>query len=451
MIYAMNDLKKRVLLFFFLISFFVFLLGGHFCYEYFGMELKHYFGDEYYIHSNICLLLSLCFILIGSIFHEKFRIKLKTVPFKLKQQYDYCLEKNKNTTNSYIIKVRNISTLLFYITFLFWQAILLERVFFVKLHSYTSFYVDFKTTIPFLFRALGALSPCYFYIFLATFPSKKESKIPILLYCWISILSLFTGRRSNLVIGFMFIALYYTVRHYKNIKEGWIKKYTIITVLIVCPVLIILLYIWGYSRVGESFGKINFLDGILGFFQQQGFSSSVLRLEKFYEYALPKNRFYSFYSIVKNFRLNTIIKLLFNPQYGFSYLSNNVELALKGNSLDHALSYLKLYNYTEGAGVGSCYIAELYHDFGFLGIALGNLLYANIMCLIPKIWMGVRKYNIWLVAVGFAMVESFLKSPRWNFDIVFAYFLDFGMWMAIFSVYLCAHFSWNKNISKYVI
>ena len=40
------------------------------------------------------------------------------------------------------------------------------------------------------------------------------------------------------------------------------------------------------------------------------------------------------------------------------------------------------------------------------------------------------------MAVGFAMVEAFIKAPRWNYDIFVAYFLDLGMWMAFGSVFI---------------
>ena len=62
MLYVFLDLRRRSLYLMFLISYFVFLLGGHFCYEYFGMEIKYYFGEEFYFHSNLCLLESLVFV-----------------------------------------------------------------------------------------------------------------------------------------------------------------------------------------------------------------------------------------------------------------------------------------------------------------------------------------------------------------------------------------------------
>ena len=114
-------------------------------------------------------------------------------------------------------------------------------------------------------------------------------------------------------------------------------------------------------------------------------------------------------------------------------MHNSVDFAIKGNSLSNALSYKVLWSYLSGSGVGTCYIAELFHDFGYIGVAIGSIIYGYVMQKINRIWNSCHN-NIWIVAVGFAMVEAFIKAPRWNYDIFVAYFLDLGMWMAFGSI-----------------
>ena len=58
------------------------------------------------------------------------------------------------------------------------------------------------------------------------------------------------------------------------------------------------------------------------------------------------------------------------------------------------------------------------------------------MTIINKIWSQPYKHTAWGIAIGFSMVESFIKAPRWNFDIIFQYFLDLGMWMAFLAVFI---------------
>lgn len=446
-IYTINKFKIRYLYFFFLIAFFTYLVGGHMCYEYFGMEIKYYFSDEYYAHSNLCILIALIAVLVGYYFAEHFVIKSRgKILFALftsneKSQSLYCR-----------FNIREASKILFYITCIFWG---IEGFYDAILASGGNYYALYNTgskSAPFLIRAAAALSPYLFYLFIATMPTKKECEIPLFLYISFAVLSLFSGQRRSFVNMFLFVILYYIYREYRNDKqEKWIQKRHIIFVIILIPVIMIVSFLWNFYRFGITYeGKSNIIHLLFGFLQQQGFSSSLLRLEKYYENSLNENAYYSFYSIIKNFRLNTVIRILFKPKYDFSYMGPSVDFAIKGNSLDNALSYIVLRQYNQGAGVGSCYLAELYHDFGYIGVFLGNIVYGITIQIIQRIWCS-GKLNIWYTAIGFAMVDALLKVPRWNFDLIFSYLLDFGMWVSFIGVYIFAYILKNKQKSKKMI
>ncbi|MEY8412128.1 O-antigen polysaccharide polymerase Wzy family protein [Lachnospiraceae bacterium 62-26] len=435
MIYTVSNLRQRALYFVFLISFFVFLLGGHFCYEYFGMSVNYYFGESFYFHSNLCLFLSLAAVLAGYIFAGKAKLEKKFKRNTNTDERDSMRRRNYSTKN-----VRQYSKLLFYITYPFWIYTIMGRVSFVLSSSYYLSYVEYESSAPYTVKAIAAMTPYFFYLFLATLPAKKECKLPIVLYLVYALVSLFTGRRSSFMVMILFIVLYFIYRYYRNEEEAWIKRKYIVTAIILGPMLLIILQMIHFIRVGESAAGQSIVELLFGFFQQQGFSSSLLRLERYYEGYICEDTFYSFFGIVKYFRTNSILKIIFNPQYDFSYVGNNIDYAVKGNSLANALSYAALgkVNYLSGQGVGSCYIAELHHDFGYFGVVLGSMVYGIMMKIISKIWNSTYRPNIWTIAIGFAMVESFIKAPRWNYDIFISYFLDLGMWMAFAAVFgLC--------------
>jgi len=439
MIYACTYLKCRALLMVFLVSFFVFLLGGHLVYEYFGMEMKYYLGDEYYFHSNLSLFISLVFLLFGYIFNSSIRFTISEGTFKHKRSKGIITVFNKLKNSSQVTYVKQASRLLFYITFPFWIYTMLDVVSFVLNNSYHAYYVEYQSSAPFAIKSIAAMTPYFFYVFLATMPSKKECKCPAILYLSYAVLSLFTGRRINIIIMFMFMVLYLIFRHYVyGEKEKWVKKKYVISMIIAIPILIIFLYVWNYIRVESTVDNMSIKNMFFSFFQQQGFSSSIIRLGKYYDSSLREDAFYSFFGIIKYFRTNSIFKLIFNPEYGFSYNHNSVAFATLGNSFSNSLSYFVLRTYLSGSGLGTCYIAELYHDFGYVGVAFGNFVYGYVMSKIGKVWNKTKTYNVWLTAIGFAMVESFIKAPRWNFDIFIAYFLDLGMWISFVAVYIVA-------------
>lgn len=436
--YACKDLKRRLLLAVFLTSFFIFLLGGHLVYEYFGMNLNYYLGDDYYLHSNVCLLISLIFVLLGFFVTSKFDFERKAPEVSSK-----FIKSSKETgrtmvqSEETVLKIRKASVFLYYITYPIWIYIILEKATFVQTNSYYSYYTDYTSNAPYFIRAIASMTPFFLYLFLATMPSKKESRLPLLLYILYAVVSIFTGRRSNMTFMIIFFIAYILFRHFKDGKEaGWIKKRDIILAVIGMPLLIMFLYIYNFIRMGTQITDLSIKDMFLGFFQQQGFSSSLIRLGKYHASELRENAYYSFFGIVKFFRTNTIMKLIFNFQYDFSYLRNDYDFATKGNSLANALSYIRLWAYSKGMGLGTCYIAELYYDFGYIGVAVGNLFYGVVINGICKIWNKTKNFNVWATAIGFALVESFIKAPRWNFDIIISYFLDLGMWMAFGSVFV---------------
>jgi hypothetical protein len=96
--------------------------------------------------------------------------------------------------------------------------------------------------------------------------------------------------------------------------------------------------------------------------------------------------------------------------FGKSGLSRNTaEFAMSGNSLGSFLAYNYITSsYLEGAGVGSCYIAEAYADLSWFGIIFISFLYGIILRKIPK-WFN---RNLILSIVSFFILFGLYKAPR---------------------------------------
>lgn len=435
-IYACFDLSKRIMLATFLVSFFVFLLGGHTVYEYFDMKIHYFISDEIYIHSNILISLSLIFIFVLYYLIERLKESrkrnlqtaqrnnlIKGISSML-EKYDIAFKKQE---------IRKISKTCFLLTYWFWIIEPIEKGIFVFRNSYHQYYVDYKSIFPFFVRAIGAMSPYFFFIFLATMPSNKKARYPIILFFLYSVLSLATGRRIDFVLMLMFIAIYFLIRQYRNqSQENWITRKMLIAFLGIMPILIIILYSFNYIRSNQASSSGITESKILGFFYQQGFSSSVIRLTEHHSTELSANAYYSFFGLLKWLRTNSVIKLFYQFPYNFSYIGNSIDFATKGNSLANSLSYIVLSGdrYLRGSSVGSCYIAELFHDFKYLGVIIGSSIYGSMIALIDNEFSR-KIVRVFPLAFCFSLVESFLKTPRWNFDIVFTAMLDLAMWSAI--------------------
>lgn len=107
------------------------------------------------------------------------------------------------------------------------------------------------------------------------------------------------------MVMILFIVLYFIYRYYRNEEEAWIKRKYIVTAVIAGPILVIILQMIQFIRVGESAWTI-YCRIAVRIFQQQGFSSSLLRLERYYEGYIREDAFYSFLGL-----LNILERTLF--------------------------------------------------------------------------------------------------------------------------------------------
>lgn len=143
-------------------------------------------------------------------------------------------------------------------------------------------------------------------------------------------------------------------------------------------------------------------------------SINVIKFTEKYKSGLDPTAKYSFYSTIQWLQEGIWNRLL-DLNLDFSFESQTKLTALHGNNLADYVSYNAMrYTYLKGGGWGSCYIAELYADFGYIGVFLGNILYG---VLINGVLKGISKKNsIWLTACGFLVIDSLFKAPRGTFD-----------------------------------
>ena len=71
-------------------------------------------------------------------------------------------------------------------------------------------------------------------------------------------------------------------------------------------------------------------------------------------------------------------------------------------------------------GLGSCYIAELYCDFGYVGIIVGSFLYG---CIFKAIKTAQLSNSIRNFALLFVMINIF-KAPRGEYDRILVVFVN---------------------------
>ncbi|WP_363551064.1 O-antigen polysaccharide polymerase Wzy family protein [Caldifermentibacillus hisashii] len=398
--YSLENFNKRIIFFAFNITFFTFLVGRlvvKTISDYVDIYNKNKFGlefsnDQVIWNIFIVLFTSLLFLFIG-----------------------YSCIKNNNSNQNYnkgVFKGIRIQTIafaskyLFYITSIFNFLIILEQARFTDQAGYTELYSSYSSSYPYFIVKFAEMSSAALFMFLATLPTKSKSIIPLTLYFFIGTISLLVGNRNEFVLNLLIIIIYLCLRNITDKHEKWFGKKEILICISAFPFLILLLNAISYIRVDRGVSSASFLYTINDFFYKQGVSVNLIGFAQTLANQLPNETVYTFGRIIDFIRNNIITQSLFDIP---KYLPQTVESALHGNSFADSVSYILSPNrYLNGWGYGSSYVAELFIDFGYLGIIVGNFVLGNILALMTRLFEnGI--IGAWICLT---MTRLLLYAPR---------------------------------------
>ena len=203
------------------------------------------------------------------------------------------------------------------------------------------------------------------------------------------------------------------------------------------------MYFFEYVRSEHAVGIASEYSPLLGFFVRQGTSINVIKYAELFEERLNPDAYYSLYNTLKWLQ-DSWIDYLLNLNLNFEFGRQSLETAISGTSLADFVSYnANPTTYLTGMGYGSCYIEELYVDFGYIGVFLGNVIYGILLCVLLK--NAVNKGNIWKIAIGLFMIDAIFKAPRATFDAFWGSFLYFNSWGPFLLIFIFVNVYMTKN------
>ena len=417
-IYSLMYIEKHVTLLFFLVSFFVFLVGREACFIYLGVTPYYEYLNTNNDKTFYALSLSLTFIAIGSLLR--------------KEKHDNVITDDNYERHNYY---RNISLLGFIVSYtLALIATGLDASNAIKngyLEGYTS--EGTENSLPGVVNYGAAFVGVAISFYLASKPKKHHTLIILVLYEVYGIATLLTGHRYTFISITMYAAVVIVIR-------GWLKFYHFLVAIIILPFTLILLTALDSIRVGNSYHMTNIFETIVTFFDQQGGSVNVIKRVMYYESSLTDMRLVSLYNLRTVSIENSLMRWLFDLKV---YSGNSIENALHGNSLAHRLSYYEYGSqYLAGRGVGSSYIGELYHDFGYLGVSLGSMLYGYIL----KCINYIKFNNLLKDTLLLSCFSAIILAPRGNFDGFIGDIFNLYTLLGIVLIYLIANIFANRRL-----
>lgn len=427
-IYSLNNMGNRSMLFAFSIAFFFFLLGRELLEQFFSYEVEH-FAQKVWDHTDILLLVSLItYGLSYIIFSQKGkRISVSQVFYA----------SNKN----YVNQIKRLSLLLFWITlsgaliYAIILAIYVQTVGYIESYQADNNQFFRESFTMRMLNRCEMMLPVALCSFLATLPSKRECNKIVLCYCMYLFITLFGGARGECILGLLLLFVYYFYRNKYNINEIWIKKWWIITGCISFPFLLIGLSALNDIRKGEKISFDNAMDGVINFVYQQGVSVNVIKHTYEHTDKLESDSFYSL-----SFLHNGIFSLFDDKEIPSG---NCVERAQAKYWLAHTLPFIIWRKwYLAGTGTGSSYIAELDQDFGIIGVILGNIIYGYLLAHISFF----SRERVFFSTIKLIIITKLLWAPRGYFTEFISVFMQASTLMALCFIFFGAGILCRKRI-----
>lgn len=387
----------------FLFSFLIFLISGDLAEEIFGIYYYRRFDIDATIHAHISIAISLGFLFLRFIKSNKRNVRLNLV-----RNIDTLSDGNKEL---YIRCLRRVSKYMFLATFAILFVDTVYKAYYISIHGYISYYTTYCSFLPTIIVKIGEFAPDTFCVFLATFPSKKECKPILTLYILYAIIGIIVGQRGAFIYNTVFVIAYLFYRN-KNENDGeiWMKKGYVILMICALPFLLVALFLYGYVRVGNDIVYTLFSETLVKFFVNIGSSSQIIKDGFVYREQLTDFKFYSIGGILNYFKYGRLFNLFFLDSIPAAHTA---QYALEGHSFTEMIYYLSMASrYLGGEGAGSCFIAELFADFGYIGIAIGSAIYGMFF----KSLAVMKKENWLSITLKIYMMLNMLKAPRGPYD-----------------------------------
>lgn len=434
MIYAMKNIRERVVLFLFHISFFTFLLSrGIISFIKYGEWWKNSSQaiDNYYF-AFCAIALSLVGIFTGALILNN--ILLRKQEIKQEEAKDYkCLQ--------------IASLIIFGVSAFFFGIQEAEKLIYMAGKGYVEYYSSFQQTLPGVVYSLASFMKYSLCVFLATKPKKKQAFIPLALFEISAIPDLIIGVRNPIILNTLFILSYYVIRDYHNIKEKWIGKFEKIILGIGIPIGIIFMDLYASIRSHLSITEKKVFHSLLDFFYGQGVTFDIIVRGYGWRNNLPERPF-------RNYTFGGFIDYIVHGRIGQKIFgttalpsANCYDNGTLSNNLAHNLAYtMDQENYLSGRGWGSSYLLENYIDFGYFGVLLLSIILGIILIFLVK---GYSRYTI-ISVICLVSIMNIYFIPRAEATGWLSFVITFQFWACIIGCYIGSKilkfiFGWIKK------
>ena len=305
--------------------------------------------------------------------------------------------------------LRQLSEIILFVSSVPFLYVLSKSALNVLRHGYLSSFTDTQD-IPGIISRLSMFFVPSFAVFLATMPTKKQLKWPLLIYLFYMLSSLLTGRRTTIVTEALMLIIYFVMRDNLLPKEKRrLNKQTVVVAGVFGVAAMYMLQVVALIRAGYSNKFRGLGETLVSFFDSQGASFRVIiqTINNIHSFDRSQSYLYLFYPFERFVHNNVFTR----PMFGLTPIVEvqNAIFVQTTHNFAHVLTYLvDPARYLSGGGFGTSYIAEAFVAYGIFGVIV-----ISMMIGVAFRFFSSMLTRSWVVVVCCLLaIKDFVYIPR---------------------------------------
>lgn len=403
-VYSIRRIRDSFTFLSFNIGFFTFILGGYAISLFTNLDVGYFddsrlrVSDEAVNHVGKCMVLCMFFVNATYLLLDAFRPKK-----------EFLFDQSKLLSPN--DRLKRILIILMIIGYICKLLLSIEDLRVVRATSFRE-HATAVSSYPYFVTSLSSLYFVSLFAYWGTIPNKKSTLITFMMLVLPELILLVSGERGEPISVILVVAFYIMFRNRIGNYDFYFKKWTVVVGLIALPFVIYFLQLMAYERNHLVYDK-GVVEGVQDFFETQGGSVKIISNSYVMHDTIEEAGGHHFISgeIRSYVKSNIFTRLIL----GEKVKERTVQDAYTGDNFLRTYGYLYApYTYNAGVGGGSTYIAEVYHDGGYLYLILFNIFIAFLLRYLDTVKIdSVVQFTICMGAFRFMPLLPREQALQW--------------------------------------
>ena len=406
MIHALCGIRARFTLLSFNIGFFTFILGGYSIGLFTEFDAGYLDDNRVRVtedavnHVGRCMVLCMFFVNATYLLLESYYSKKEKGSFW--DQSKFLAPNNR---------LKRILILLMIVGFICKLLLSIEDLRGVRATSFREHAVA-ESSYPYFVTSLSSLFFVSLFAYWGTIPNKRSTIITFIALAIPELILLLSGERGEPISVILVTVFYILFRNRLGNYDFYFKKWTVFVGIILLPFVIFFLQMMAYERNHLVYEE-GLLGGVQDFFETQGGSVKIISNSYVMHDVIEDAGGHTF--VLGEIRYYLKHNIFTRLVMGLQTRQRNIGDVYSGDNFLRTYGYLySPVTYNAGVGGGSTYIAEVYHDGGYLFLALFNVLIAFLLRYLDTVKIdSVVQFTICMGILRFMSVLPREQALQW--------------------------------------